>query len=269
MLARLITHVTFKDGSGFFVWDIPIDHEIPFVGFFVIPYIGAFIYWLIFPFVIYGVMGKKVFYRFVALTFLAEFIGFLWLIILPAKMSHTDYLNRSNYADDPFYGLMDKMVYQNDLPDNLAPSFHTLCTLLPFMACCNRSHKNKHNMGMIFGSGVAFVLVALSTLFVRQHYVVDIFSACLVAGIAYLIIRIWKWEGFFQKFNESWMIKMHWMSTNRKSQKHHKQILVIILLTICFMALLGGMLYFSAVSTLTGDPFQCLWQFGLNDLWSN
>jgi hypothetical protein len=44
LLARLITHVSFKDGGGFFEWDIPIDHQIPFVSFFVIPYIASFLY---------------------------------------------------------------------------------------------------------------------------------------------------------------------------------------------------------------------------------
>jgi hypothetical protein len=43
---------------------------------------------------------------------------------------------------------------------------------------------------MIAGTGVAFILVALSTLFVRQHYVVDIFSAMLLVGLAYLVVRI-------------------------------------------------------------------------------
>jgi hypothetical protein len=43
---------------------------------------------------------------------------------------------------------------------------------------------------MIFGTGIAFILVALATLFVRQHYVVDVFSAILIVAIAYLIVRI-------------------------------------------------------------------------------
>jgi membrane-associated phospholipid phosphatase len=38
---------------------------------------------------------------------------------------------------------------------------------------------------MISGTGIAFFLVALSTLFVRQHYVVDIFSAVLLVALAY------------------------------------------------------------------------------------
>jgi hypothetical protein len=61
-------------------------------------------------------------------------------------MSYADYLDRSNYANEPFYGLMDKLVYANDLPDNLAPSFHTLSTLLPFVACFGVNQKNKHNV---------------------------------------------------------------------------------------------------------------------------
>jgi hypothetical protein len=105
-------------------------------------------------------------------------------------MSEADYNIRSTYANNPLYGIMDKLVFQNDLPDNLSPSFHVLSTFLPFVACFSVNNKNKHNIGMIFGTGIAFVLVALSTLFVRQHYVVDIFSAMALVGIAYLVVRI-------------------------------------------------------------------------------
>jgi hypothetical protein len=90
-------------------------------------------------------MGKKVFYRFVAATFLAELLGFIWLVLLPSKLSYDDYVLRESYSDHPLYGLMDKLIYNNDLPDNLAPSFHVLATFLPFVACFGVNDKNKHN----------------------------------------------------------------------------------------------------------------------------
>jgi membrane-associated phospholipid phosphatase len=43
---------------------------------------------------------------------------------------------------------------------------------------------------MILGGGIAFILVALATLFVRQHYVVDVFAGMLIVSIAYLMVRI-------------------------------------------------------------------------------
>jgi hypothetical protein len=61
-------------------------------------------------------------------------------------MSYADYMDRSKYSNEPLYGIIDKLVYQNDLPDNLAPSFHTLATLLPFVACFSVNQKNKHNI---------------------------------------------------------------------------------------------------------------------------
>jgi hypothetical protein len=43
---------------------------------------------------------------------------------------------------------------------------------------------------MISGTGFAFILITLATLFVRQHYVVDIFSAMLLVALAYLVVRV-------------------------------------------------------------------------------
>jgi hypothetical protein len=98
------------------------------------------------PFVIYAIMGKKTFYRFVAATFIAEFIGFIWLILLPAKMTYSDYIARDNYKDAPLYSLMNNMVFKNDLPDNLCPSFHVTATFLPFIAMTGLNSKNKRNI---------------------------------------------------------------------------------------------------------------------------
>jgi hypothetical protein len=42
---------------------------------------------------------------------------------------------------------------------------------------------------MILGTGLMFILVALGVLFVRQHYVVDVFSAMSLVLLAYLIVH--------------------------------------------------------------------------------
>ncbi|MDR2410164.1 MAG: hypothetical protein LBE13_18930, partial [Bacteroidales bacterium] len=62
------------------------------------------------------------------------------------KLSYSDYINRANYSDDPLYGLMNTLVYKNDLPDNLSPSFHVLSTMLPFIVCLGTNEKNKRNI---------------------------------------------------------------------------------------------------------------------------
>jgi membrane-associated phospholipid phosphatase len=133
-------------------------------------------------------MGKNVFYRFVTATLCAEIIGFFWLVILPSKLSYGDYVSRLSYKNQPLYGLMDALVYKNDLPDNLAPSFHVLASFLPFIACCSKNAKGKHNPWMVMSSGIAFILIALSTLFVRQHYMADVFSSMLIVTVAYFAV---------------------------------------------------------------------------------
>jgi hypothetical protein len=45
------------------------------------------------------------------------------------------------------------------------------------------------------------------------------------------------------------------------------EVIFILLFALCSISLFGGMLYFAAISCVTGDPFQGLWKFGLNGLW--
>jgi hypothetical protein len=104
-------------------------------------------------------------------------------------MTYSDYINRGDYSSDPFYGLMNTLIYKNDLPDNLSPSFHVLATSLPFIVCLGKGDKDKRNTGMLIGTGCAFVLICLAVLFVRQHYIADIFSALLIVIVSYVIVR--------------------------------------------------------------------------------
>jgi uncharacterized membrane protein YwzB len=115
-------------------------------------------------------------------------------------------------------------------------------------------------------------------LFVRQHYVVDIFSAVLLVALAYWVVQKAKWERFFARVNEWWNAKIcsfipSWttLKTNTKHKisynSNHTRITLMIIFILCSTLLCGGMLYFGAISCVTGDPFQGLWKFGLDGLW--
>jgi hypothetical protein len=111
---------------------------------------------------------------------------------------------------------------------------------------------------------------------VRQHYVVDIFSAMLLVALAYLVVRVWKWDNFFAKTSDWWFIKLNLVLPTKKVINKNKVILpkhsrgeiaCTVLFITCSIVIISGMLYFGAVSCITGDPFQSLWKFGIDSLW--
>jgi hypothetical protein len=105
-------------------------------------------------------------------------------------MGLNDYSNAINYMNnhsDFLNTVLKDMVYKTDLPDNLAPSFHNISTMLPFIICCRKDKDEKHHYGMLFSNLVIVILIMLATLFVRQHYFVDIIVAFVICEVSYLI----------------------------------------------------------------------------------
>ena len=71
-------------------------------------------------------------------------------------------------------------IYTFDKPHNLFPSTHIS---LSFMSTLILHKKAAY---------IWFILIAFSTLFVKQHYILDILGGLVVGGIGYLIYKIAK-----------------------------------------------------------------------------
>lgn len=74
-----------------------------------------------------------------------------------------------------------RLLYGADPPYNCFPSLHVAHSFVSAFTC-DRLHRP---VGVI--SGVAASLVAVSTLFTKQHYVLDVAAGILLASIAYLV----------------------------------------------------------------------------------
>jgi membrane-associated phospholipid phosphatase len=82
---------------------------------------------------------------------------------------------------DGFFAVVLRAIYHADVPYNCFPSLHVAqCFLAAFS--CGRIHR-----GVGWVAGVWAVLVALSTLFTKQHYVADVVGGILLACAAYFI----------------------------------------------------------------------------------
>jgi membrane-associated phospholipid phosphatase len=74
-----------------------------------------------------------------------------------------------------------RLVYSLDQPYNCFPSLHVAHSFVSAFACW-RVHKGVGRMALLWAS-----LVGLSTLFTKQHYVVDVIGGALIAGLAYVL----------------------------------------------------------------------------------
>lgn len=74
-----------------------------------------------------------------------------------------------------------RVIYSTDARYNCLPSLHVAQCFLAALSC-GRVHRGVGAAGVVWAS-----LVALSTLFTKQHYVLDVVTGIMLAGIAYAI----------------------------------------------------------------------------------
>src|SRR3989338_6179632 len=155
-------------GRGTYSFNIFLDGLIPFVPLFV------FFYFIYFPFVLLPFLfakGKN-FINLVKANIFIIMISNLIYVLIPTKIPRPEFIAN----DIPTFVL--NFVYNID---NLFPSLHVSMTFLALLAI------SKINKKFFLIALVLFALTTLSTLFIKQHYVLDVLSGLMLGYAAYKI----------------------------------------------------------------------------------
>lgn len=171
---------------------LPIDNKIPFYSWTILIYTGAFLQWI--NAILIGMkQDTKKGYKFASAIIIGSLIGFLTFIIYPTGITRPviKYHNIFDY-------LM-KFIFTVDSVSNACPSFHCFCStivILMLIECKDVSKKT-----IIFNS-IFSIMVYASTLFTKQHYIIDIPFGILLAYIAFIISSKINFESLFEKINK-------------------------------------------------------------------
>lgn len=174
----------------------PLDSKIPILPWFAFIYVGCYLFWA-FNYMMVGRVNKEHFYRFISNIFLGYIISGLIFCIFPTfivrpDLSEIQGLGKSVVA----------YVYNSDTPVNLFPSMH--CQISWYCYLGIRKQKEIAKSYQYF-SLIMAILVCISTVVIRQHYVVDIFAGIAIAELSYFIggnTNYWKSiYGFFERIN--------------------------------------------------------------------
>lgn len=160
-----------------------IDDQIPFCEYFVIPYLLWFVfvaatglYFLFFH------QTWKEYYQF-ALTL---GIGMTLFLIISLFFPNGQDLRPALTGDNVFLRIV-KFIYQTDTPTNVLPSIHVFNSL----TCCGAILKNQRKdfkKSMDILTLILTILIIMSTMFLKQHSVVDVMLAALMYAGCYKII---------------------------------------------------------------------------------
>ncbi len=164
-----------------------IDDKIPFIPVFIIIYVFSYIFWF-FSHAIVCITSKKNFINYVIGLSLAFLIGFVIFVIFPTYMNRVDeglilYSNGNNV-----FSKLYKFVYifdGNERAINLFPSYHCLVSLYCYLGV--RKQKKISKVYKVY-SFIMTILICLSTLFTKQHYIIDVMGGILLSLLCYIIV---------------------------------------------------------------------------------
>lgn len=158
-----------------------IDNKIPFISHFIYFYISWYFMLVLMPYMFYK-KDYNCFKNYILCSNISIIVTFFIYFFYPTSIL------RNSISLNGLSGFITKIIYLIDTPVlNCFPSMHCLlCFLYIFniIICCNMSRLCK------FGVIIWSFLVIISTLFVKQHVILDVISAFILAIIIFIIVRM-------------------------------------------------------------------------------
>ncbi len=190
-------------GFEAFLPKIAWDDKIPILSVFIIPYIWSYLYWAMGPMAV-SVCEKRHFADYMAANLLSCIGGMLLLAFFPTYM---DRAAEGLYVVGEHPTVFDKLRqfwYSLDgatLAYNLLPSFHCINSTLCYLGVAGR--REIPRWYRIY-SLLTTLLIYASTVYVKQHYVLDIFAGVALALLVYLLCKKYHLGRIFASLERLW-----------------------------------------------------------------
>ena len=164
-----------------------VDDLIPFCEWFVIPYVLWFVY-------IAGVMAfilftsRKEFYEASAYMF----IGMSMCLFICTIWPNGQNLRIDEFSRDNVCTWIMKIVYSTDTSTNVFPSIHAYNSIGATILVYKSKILSKYNWLKI-SSLILSALIVMSTVFLKQHSIMDVFGALILAALMYIPVYCVDW----------------------------------------------------------------------------
>lgn len=162
------------------------DSYIPFNEWFLIPYLLWFLY--IFVTIMYFFFTSKTeFYQICTYLFAGMTICLIVYTLWPNGhylRPNIDSLGRSNILTKGV-----KLLYQTDTSTNVCPSIHVFNSIGAYIAIA-KNEKLSSNYYIKYSALILTILICMSTCFLKQHSIIDVFWAMLLNLIMYLVVYV-------------------------------------------------------------------------------
>lgn len=166
----------------FHVIHMSIDDKIPFIEYFIVPYLLWFVY--IAAAILYFLFtNKDEYYRLCSFLF----IGMTIFLIVSTVYPNGHYLRPQTFERANIFVDLVRALYRTDTATNLFPSIHVYNSIGTNIAVWHCENFREHKF-IRFGSALLSICIILSTLFLKQHSVFDVITGIILSVFTYTIV---------------------------------------------------------------------------------
>ncbi len=167
-----------------------IDDMIPFNEFFILPYLLWFPY--MFGSLLYFMFKDKTYFQDLCFfMFTGMSISLLIYLVIPNGINL-----RVDFPVDNIFAWLVHFIQGVDDSANVCPSIHVASTF-SIMLVVLRCPKWKHRILVNIGSVFIGLSIILSTMFLKQHSIIDVIAGILLSLILYFVTYHLNWRRIF------------------------------------------------------------------------
>lgn len=155
----------------------PLDLALPFLPIFVLPYVLAYVQWIVGYIVIARESKEHCYYILIAEIIAKVLVGITFLVF-PTT------LNRPHIVSTDFFSVLTALIYRADPANNLFPSIHCLESMFVLYGTMTMS-KASSAYKRVMGTMTVFVI--LSTVLIKQHVIWDALGAFVYMGVGLIV----------------------------------------------------------------------------------
>lgn len=157
------------------VW---LDDKIPFVEYFIVPYLLWFVYVAAVFLYLFFKGTKQEFYRYCAFLF----TGMTLFLVISTLYPNGHLLRPTEFPRHNIFTIAVQILYQADTPTNIFPSIHVFNSIAAHRALVNNPRLGRNRL--IRGSSfVLMVSIILATMFLKQHSALDVMAGIVLGTL--------------------------------------------------------------------------------------
>lgn len=161
-------------GRTLHVPELPLDHLVPLRPDWALIYGALYLFLIVLP--VLAVRQEEHIRRTVSAYLMVWIAAYVCFLVYPTKAPRPPEVIGGGFG---IWGL--RFLYSADPPYNCFPSLHVAHSFVSALTCY-RLHR-----GLGVATAIAASFVGVATLYTKQHYVLDVVTGVLLAGVAYAV----------------------------------------------------------------------------------